>query len=88
MKRTTVGVQSLKSVKVLFEGDIYELACLMLKSYDALALGTLSRSRPTVHGLATKYSMLTGVSREAIIEVFDRHGLRLEAVVEWDEDQC
>ena len=88
MKRTKIGVRSLKSLKVLFEGDIYELACLLLKAYNAKEQGTNSRSRPTVHGLATRYSMLTDISRDAIIEVFNRHGLPLGATVESDEDQC
>ena len=88
MKPTKIGLRSLRSVKVLFEGDIYDLACLLLKAYDAKDQGTNSRSRPTVHGLATRYSMLTDISTDAIIEVFNRYGLPLGATVEWDGDQC
>ena len=87
MKLTKIGLSSLKSVKVLFEGDIYDLACLLLKAYNAKDQETGFRSRPTVHGLATRYSMLTDISRDAIIEVFNRHGLPLGATVESDEDQ-
>src|ERR1039458_2988598 len=87
MKRTKIDLRSLKSVKVLFEGDIYDLACLLLKAYNAKDQRTGFRSRPTVHGLATRYSMLTDISTDAIIEVFNRHGLPLGATVESDEDQ-
>ena len=88
MERTKIALRSLKSVKVLFEGDIYDLACLLLKAYDAKYHGTHRRSRPTVHGLATYYSMLISIDRDAIIEVLTRHGLPLGATVESDEDQC
>jgi hypothetical protein len=88
MKRTKIGLRSLKSVNVLFEGDIYDLACLLLKAYNAKDRGTGFRARPTVHGLATRYSMLTDISTDAIIEVFNRHGLPLGATVESDEDLC
>ena len=88
MKSTKIGLRSLRSVKVLFERDIYYLACLLLKAYDAKDQGTNSRSLSTVHGLATRYSMLTDISTDAIIEVFNRYGLPLGATVEWDGDQC
>jgi len=88
MKRTKIGLRSLKSLKVLFEGDIYELACLLLKTCNAKDQGTNRRSRPTVRGLATRYSMLTDSSPDAIIEVFNRHDLPLGATVEFDEDEC
>ena len=87
MKRTKIDLRSLKSVKVLFEGDIYDLACLLLKAYNAKDQRTGFRSRPTVYGLATRYSMLTDIGTDAIIEVFNRHGLPLGATVESDEDQ-
>jgi hypothetical protein len=87
MKRTKIGLRSLKSVKVLFEGDIYDVACLLLKAYDAKDQGTNSHSRPTVYGLATRYSMLIDLGTDAIVAVFNRHGLPLGATVEWDEDQ-
>jgi len=32
--------------------------------------------------------MLTDISTDAIIEVFNRYGLPLGATVEWDGDQC
>jgi hypothetical protein len=87
MKHTKIDLRSLKSVKVLFEGDIYDLACLLLKAHNAKDQGTHFRSRPTMHCLATRYSMLTDISTDAIIEVFNRHGLPLGATVESDEDQ-
>src|ERR1039457_5958588 len=65
MKRTKIDLRSLKSVKVLFEGDIYDLACLLLKAYNAKDQRTGFRSRPTVYGLATRYSMLTDISTDS-----------------------
>lgn len=87
MKSNKIGLGSLKSVKVLFEGDVYDLACLLLKAHNAKDQRTGFRSRPTVHGLATRYSMLTDISTDAIIEVFNRHGLPLGATVESDIDE-
>ena len=43
MKSTKIGLRSLRSVKVLFEGDIYDLACLLLKAYNAKDQGTNGR---------------------------------------------
>src|SRR4051794_37576521 len=35
--QTTIGVESLRPVKVLYEGDVYDLAVLLLKLHDARA---------------------------------------------------
>ena len=86
IKRATIGLRSLKSAKVLFEGDIYDLACFLLKAYNAKDQVTHSRSRPTVHGIATRYSILTDISTDAIIEIFNAYGLPLGAAVEPDDE--
>lgn len=77
-----ISVASLKNVSVLFDGDIYELAQLLLKVNDAKDRGSNTISRHTVHGLATAYCNLTHLEFEDIISVFERHGLPLGATVE------
>nr|CAP48438.1 putative integron gene cassette protein [uncultured bacterium] len=81
-----IGVNALKSVNVLYEGDIYDLACLLLKVSKAKDKGTNSRSRHTVHGLATAYSLITHLQREEILATFENYDLSLGAVVEYDQD--
>jgi len=81
-----ISVEALKGVGVLYEGDIYDLACLLLKLNDAQDKGTNHRSRHTVYGVASDYSMLTRESRDKIIRILERHGLPLGATVEHDED--
>ena len=92
-KETRVTVESLRPVAVLYEGDIHELACLLLRLYEGKDRETnarnpksVVRSQPTVSGLAAAYSRLVSdVGRERIEEILVRHGLPLGAVVEHDE---
>ena len=81
-----ISVEALKSVGVHYEGDIYDLACLLLKLNDAQDKGTNRRSRHTVYGVASDYSMLTRESRDKIMRILEEHGLPLGATVEHDED--
>ena len=81
-----ISVEALKGVGVLYEGDFYDLACLLLKLNDAQDKGTNHRSRHTVYGVASDYSMLTRESRDKIMRILERHGLPLGATVEHDED--
>jgi hypothetical protein len=81
-----IGVGTLKDVKVLYEGDIYDLACLLLKAYDAQDEGTNRRSRHTVYGLANTYSSVVRVSPYKILKIFAQHKLPLDATVEYDQD--
>jgi hypothetical protein len=84
--REKIGVSTLKDVQVLYKGDIYDLACLLLKVDAARDKGTGSRTRYTVHGLATSYSLLTRIDRDEILKLFERYKLPLGATVEYDED--
>ena len=84
--RDKIGISALKDIGVLYKGDVYDLACLLLKVYDAKNMGKNTRSRHTVHGLATSYSMLVDVSYDKIIEVFESYSLPLGAAVEYDDD--
>ena len=81
-----IGVGALRDIEVLYKGDIYDLACLLLKVHDAKDRGTNCRSRHTVHGLATTYSMIADIERNGILEILERCGLPLGAAVEHDED--
>jgi len=80
-----IGVSSLKNIGVLYEGDIYDLACLLLKVNDAKDRGSNSKSRHTINGLAKSYSMLADVDLKQIMAVVARHGLPLGAIVEYDD---
>jgi len=81
-----IGVSSLKNISVLYEGDIYDLACLLLKVNDAKDRGTNSKSRHTINGLAKSYSMLADVDLKRVMAVMTRNDLPLGAVVEYDTD--
>ena len=80
-----IGVSSLKSISVLYEGDIYDLACLLLKVNDAKDRGTSSKSRHTINGLAKSYSMLADVDLKQVMLIVARHDLPLGAIVEYDD---
>lgn len=92
-KEASVSVESLRGVAVLYEGDVHEVACLLLKLWaskdretNARGTGSVVRSRPTVGWLAVAYSSLVpDVSTERVKEVLVRHGLPLGAAVEHDE---
>jgi hypothetical protein len=85
-ERQQIGVTALKGICVLFEDDIYELACWLLKMNTAKQRGTNSKSRHTVYGLTGVYSISANLSRETIIHVLESHGLPLGATIEYDED--
>ena len=79
-----ISVSELKDIKILYKGDIYELACLLLKLYDARDAGTNARSRHTVYGLAGEYAILLGWNRDQVLAIIAPHKLPLEATVEYD----
>jgi hypothetical protein len=79
-----IGVESLRPVKVLYDGDVYDLAVLLLKLHDSKAEQTGHRSRPTVHGVASAYArLMIDVSLEHVESQIKEHSLPLGAVVEW-----
>ncbi len=81
-----IGIDRLKSVSVIFDGDFYDLALFLLKMNDAKDKGTTGKSRYTVHGVATVYSMIADVRRDKITRLVERGGLPLGATVEHDDD--
>ena len=46
-----IGASKLRNISLLFEGDLYDFANLMLKIYDAKDKGTNTVTRDTVNGL-------------------------------------
>jgi|GEM_PF-1766071 len=84
--RAQIGVTALKGICVLFEDDIYELACWLLKVDTAKQRGTNNKSRHTVYGLTGVYSTSADLSRDTIINILESYGLPLGATVECDED--
>ena len=92
VKMTNISVESLRPVAVLYEGDIHELACLLLKMADAKdreansrMSGSTVHRRQTLNGLATYYAMVSHIDAERVKEILVRHGLPLGAVVEHDD---
>ena len=82
-----VPLSSLKPVSILFYGDFYDLADLMLKMSEVRYRGTNIRSRSSVHGVAAAYSwLMIDVDTDYIEDVVRRHGLDLEAIVEREND--
>jgi hypothetical protein len=53
-----IDVESLRPAKVLYEGDLYDRAVLLLKLYDAKEEQSGHRGWPTVHGVASAYARL------------------------------
>lgn len=80
-----VHLARLKGIRVLFEGDLHQLAQFVLRAYDAEQAGTTSVARPTLHGLAGIYAAALHVDREAVEQVMKAHGLPLGATVEFDD---
>ena len=81
-----ICVSDLKNVNVLSEGDIYDLARLMLKIDDAKDKGTNARSRHTIKGLAIKFAMLSDIDSVKIEKIFLQYNLPFGATVEHDKD--
>ena len=84
MNGRKIRVSELKDIEILYKGDIYELACLILKLYDARDAGTNAQSRHTVYGLAGEYALLLRWSRERVLAILAPHNMSLEATVEYD----
>ena len=81
-----IRVSELKNVRILYKGDIYNLARLLLKMDDARDKGTNLKSRHTIKGLATKFAMLSGMGFDEVEEALLKYGLPFGATVEHDKD--
>ena len=86
MQQKTVHLSELRSIAILFPGDLYQLASVLLQGFDALALGTNAKGRPTLHGLAGTFTnMFSELNRDRVKATLRKRGFDLGAVVEWDE---
>jgi len=81
-----IRVSELKNVRILYKGDIYDLARLSLKINDARDKGTNTRSRRTVKGLATDFAMLSGLNIGEVEKMLLQYDLPFGATVEHDKD--
>jgi hypothetical protein len=81
-----IRVSALKKVCILYKGDIYHLARLLLEIDDAKNKGTNIRSRYTIKGLAAKFAMLSRMDYKDVEKVLLQHGLPFGAMVEYDKD--
>jgi hypothetical protein len=81
-----IRVSELKNVCILYKGDIYNLARLLLKIDDAKNKNTNIRSRYTIKGLAAKFAMLSRMDFKEVEKELLQHGLPFGAVVEYDKD--
>ncbi len=91
----TIPLSAIRELAVLFPGDLHELATFLLKACDALDReayaknpGTIQRSRPTLHGLATYYACVTGVRVRRVEEVLAKAGFARGGILEFDPADC
>ena len=81
-----ISVSKLRNISLLFEGDLYDFANLMLKIYDAKNKGTNTITRDTVNGLVHGYALLARVNSSKVLAVIKRIGLPLGSTIEHDKD--
>ncbi|MDE3090729.1 MAG: hypothetical protein KGJ80_15245 [Chloroflexota bacterium] len=88
-----IPVSALKGLGVFFENDLYVLAHFLLKMDDAKDAAanaqnneTHGKSRYTVHGLVSTYSMIARTNLNHIEPDFERYGIPLGATIEYDDD--
>jgi hypothetical protein len=81
-----IRVSELKNVRILYKGDLYDLARLLLKINDARDKGTNTRSRHTIKGLAREFAMLSGLNTGEVEKVLLQYDLPFGATVEHDRD--
>ena len=84
MTDSTVPLRSLAGLSILFDGDLQDLARFILRARDAQSQGTSSKSRPTLHGLATTYARIVDVDVDSIERAIEDRGLDVGATVEYD----
>ena len=84
-RREKVPVSSLKSIAILCEHDLYDLALLLLRLYDAKYQDTNRKTRSTVHGLAALYGRIADVDSDQIEDMLQAQGLLPGATIEHDQ---
>ena len=90
-KSKTVYLSQLEELAILWTGDIRTLAEFILRSYDAgdrekneTSRGTIQKSRPTLHGLARDFALLTRIPLSRVERELESRGFDLSATVEFD----
>jgi hypothetical protein len=81
-----IGVSALQGISVLFENDLYELALWLLKLQKAKRPKINFDMLYTVYGLACKYATCGYVDLSLVVSVIERHGLQMNATIEYDEE--
>ncbi len=83
-----IPVTTLKPISVLYPGDIYDIAVMLLRIYRAQHPCKNGRPQPTVHGVASKYSMIAGLALDYIENIIRAENVNLMGIVVPDhEDQ-
>ena len=89
-----IYLSQLDDVEVMWRGDMRALAEFLLRSHEARdreinaqSNRTKQRSRPTLHGLAAHFAMLTGISESRIEAELKVHEFNLGATIEFDSSQ-
>jgi hypothetical protein len=81
-----IRVSDLKNVCILYKGDVYDLACLLLKIDDAKDKAANTRSRYTVKGVADNFAMLSRMNFAQVEKILLQYNLPFGATVEHDKD--
>jgi hypothetical protein len=55
-----IEIDHFRGINIIFENDFYELALVMLKIMDGMQSHRNVISRPTINGVASKYSLICG----------------------------
>ena len=84
-------LSKLIGIKIFYENDLYEFAKIVLNIMDAsdnITNGTRIISRPTISGLAKKYSWICGekITADQIINIVMQHGLNSNDTIDFDEN--
>ena len=89
--RNVVYLSQLKDIAILWRGDLYALSLFILRSLDATDReinaknkGSIQKSRPTLHGLAGDFAMLTKVPGFIVEKKIKSLGFDLGATVDFD----
>jgi hypothetical protein len=76
-----INLASLKGIGILYKNDLHSLGQFVLKAYDAQWVGSSSKARPTLYGLARIYGLILDRASKPLEEAIEAHGLPLGATV-------
>ena len=81
-----IPVSELRGVRILYDGDLYGVARVVLQARAALNADKSYETYPTVNGLAKSYAALLGVGSRPFLDSTREQGLPLGAAV-WDDER-